>query len=112
MKYVWATGIFIAGELVSLMLFAHMRKRLGPPASDPANRASTGKGVLERAVLLVGLLHGFPQILIAFGALKLGTRFQQDKESKISNTYFLVGNLTSILLAMLYAIVTRRLWGS
>ena len=68
------------------------------------------KGILERAVLFVGLLYGFSQILIAFGALKIGTRLHKDQKSEVSNNYFLVGNLVSILLAMLYAIVTRRLW--
>jgi len=62
--------------------------------------------------LFTGLLHGFPQILIAFGALKLGTRLYEDKESDISNSYFLVGNLISILLAMLYAIIAKKLWGT
>ena len=66
-------------------------------------------GGLERAVLFAGLLHEFPQILIAFGALKLGTRLHEEKESEITNNYFLVGNLISIFLSMLYTIITRRL---
>ncbi|MEK0371020.1 MAG: hypothetical protein QQN55_07695, partial [Nitrosopumilus sp.] len=58
----------------------------------------------------IGLLHGFPQIIIAFGALKLGTRLHEEKGSEISNTYFLTGNLISILMAMIYTIVTKELW--
>ena len=112
MKYLWALVIFVAGELVSFLIFTVIKKQLGPPETSPAMKASTAKGVLERLVLFIGLIHGFPQILIAFGALKLGTRLHEEKESEISNNYFLVGNLISILLAMLYAIITEVFWTS
>ncbi|MEA1991969.1 MAG: hypothetical protein U9N58_07225, partial [Thermodesulfobacteriota bacterium] len=59
-----------------------------------------------------GLLHGFPQILIAFGALKLGTRLHEEKQDEISNNYFLLGNLILIFLSMLYTIITKELWTS
>ena len=104
--------IFIVGELVGLLIFTAIKRAIGPPKSSPARKASVVKGILERAVLFTGLLHGFPQILIAFGALKLGTRLYEEKESEISNSYFLVGNLISILLAMLYATITKKLWGT
>jgi hypothetical protein len=58
------------------------------------------------------LLHGFPQILIAFAAMKLGTRLHHEKESDISNTYFLVGNLMSILIALLAVVITKAWWGN
>jgi hypothetical protein len=112
MKYLTATVIFVIGELVGLLIFAAVKRAIGPPKTSPARKASVVKGILERAVLFTGLLHGFPQILIAFGALKLGTRLYEDKESDISNSYFLVGNLISILLAMLYAIIAKKLWGT
>ncbi len=54
-------------------------------------------GVLERLFLYVGLMQGFGQTLILFGALKIGTRLKNEKD-KISNDYFLVGNLVSVLL--------------
>lgn len=47
---------------------------------------------------------------IAFGAMKLGTRLHDEKDAAISNTYFLVGNLMSMLLAMIGAIITQKLW--
>lgn len=112
MKYLTATAIFVVGELVGLLIFAFVKSAIGPPKTSPARKASVLKGILERAVLFTGLLHGFPQILIAFGALKIGTRLHEDKETEISNNYFLVGNLISILLAMLYAIITKKLWGA
>lgn len=58
------------------------------------------KGILERFMMITGLLAGYPQILIAFGAIKIGTRFQQG--SKVSNDFFLIGNFISILTAILF----------
>jgi len=112
MRYLTAAAIFVIGELVGLLIFAAVKRTIGPAKTSPAAKASVIKGILERAVMFTGLLHGFPQILIAFGALKLGTRLHEEKESEISNSYFLVGNLVSILLAMLYAIITKKLWGN
>ena len=110
MKYLYAIAIFAAGELISIFLFAVIRKWLAPTESLSAARASTAKGILERALLFTGLLFGFPQVLIAFGALKIGTRLGTDQQSKISNDYFLVGNLISIFLALVYTIITKALW--
>jgi hypothetical protein len=42
--------------------------------------------------------------------MKLGTRLHTEKESAISNTYFLVGNFLSILLAMVGSVITKTLW--
>lgn len=111
MRYLWATIVLVVGELMSLIIFAAVHKTIGSSSTSLARKASVAKGILERAVLFTGLLHGFPQILIAFGALKLGTRLHEDKDSDISNNYFLVGNLLSILIAMLYAIITKHFWG-
>jgi len=112
MRYLTAAAIFVIGELVGLLIFAAVKRTIGPAKTSPSRKTSVIKGILERAVMFTGLLHGFPQILIAFGALKLGTRLHEEKESEISNSYFLVGNLISILLAMLYAIITKKLWGN
>ena len=111
MKYLTATIIFIIGELISLLIFAILKRAMKLSKTSPARKASVVKGILERAVLYIGLLHGFPQILIAFGALKIGTRLHEDKQTKISNNYFLVGNLISILLAMLYTIIAQQIGG-
>ncbi len=78
-------------------------------AEDSRRRWAVGKGMLERLTIVVGLLGGFPHILTVIGALKIGTRLQDDTDH-ISNTYFLTGNLVSILLALTYAIVLRWLW--
>ncbi len=61
---------------------------------------STFKGVMERLIISVFLISNFPPILIVFGTLKLGTRISEHKE--IKNDYFLIGNLSSILVALIY----------
>jgi hypothetical protein len=111
MKYLWAAVVFAIGEVLSVFIFAIIRKVIGPPQSS-SSLTTALKGMLERLVLLTGLLHGFPHILIAFGALKIGTRLHEEKETTISNTYFLVGNLLSLFIAMAYAIVTGLFWNT
>jgi hypothetical protein len=110
MKYLWATGVFSIGELFALIIFGVLKKAFGPTPNSPAYKWSWTKGVLERVTMLTGLLGGFPQILIAFGAFKLGTRLKEEQNSHISNTYFLTGNLISVLLAMIYAIIIKSIW--
>lgn len=61
------------------------------------------KGSLERSLIMVGLLNNYPQVITAFAALKIGTRIN-DNEHKISNDYFLLGNIIS-LLAAIYLVV-------
>lgn len=107
MEYTVAAIVFTIGEIISLIIFFFLKKWLGPEKGSPASKWSTMKGILERLTLFIGLLYGFPQVLIAFAALKLGTRLHGEKDSDISNTYFLVGNLISILLAMTYVIITK-----
>lgn len=109
MKYLYFTIVFLLGELLGLIVFGLLKKFLGPDKDSSAQKGAVVKGILERLTLFIGLLHGFPQIIIAFGALKLGTRLHEEKGSEISNTYFLTGNLISILMAMIYAIVTKEL---
>lgn len=67
---------------------------------------STFKGVLERFIISIFLISNFPPILIVFGTLKLGTRISEHKE--IKNDYFLIGNLSSILIALLYFYAFRH----
>jgi len=112
MKYLTAIIIFVIGELVSFFIFAALKRKTKLPKTSPTRKTSVVSGILERAVLYIGLLHGFPQILIAFGALKICARLHAEKKSKTSNTYFLMGNLISILLAMLYAIIAQKFWGA
>ena len=64
------------------------------------------KGHLERAMLFLGFISGFPQVVIAFGALKIGTYFGQGEE-KIDKDYYLIGNVVSITLALIYTLLAK-----
>lgn len=110
MPYLSAAVVFVCQELVGILLFPLLSGWLGPKGNRAWDVKSIFKGVIERLVLFTALIHNYPQMLIAFGAMKLGTRLHDEKDAAISNTYFLVGNLMSILLAMIGAIVTQKLW--
>jgi hypothetical protein len=110
MPYLTAAAVFACQELVAIVLFPLLSHWLGPKGKRAWDLMSILKGIIERLVLFTALIHALPQMLIAFGAMKLGTRLHEEQDTEISNTYFLMGNLLSILLAMIGAIVTQRLW--
>lgn len=60
------------------------------------------KGWIERGFVSFGLLMDVPMVLIFFSAIKLGTRFRRDEDSRVSNDQFLVGNLLSVAAAIFY----------
>ena len=105
--------VFAVGEVAAWFVFKKMDRELRP--TDAANppgcppKVAVVKGVLERLVLYVGLLCGFPTVLIVFGALKVATRLHDESKTPISNDYFLLGNLSSILIVMINVIVSQKL---
>jgi len=110
LQYIPALIVFICQEVVGLIVFPVMSQYLGPESIKAWDCKSILKGVLERLVLLTALIHGYPQILIAFAAMKLGTRLHEEKKTEISNTYYLAGNFLSILLAMISSIIIKAIW--
>jgi hypothetical protein len=103
--------VFVVGEGLATLIFHLLKKALGNKQVGRPGLSPVARGALERLTMLVGLLAGFPHILTAFGALKISTRLREDQDDHISNTYFLAGNLISLLLAMVYAWVIRDLAG-
>jgi hypothetical protein len=68
------------------------------------------KGVLERLFIFLALVKGIPQSIIAFGAIKIATRFvEAEEENKISNDYFFIGNITSLLISIVYYSIWKLL---
>jgi hypothetical protein len=110
LQYIIALVVFICQEFVGLIIFPLLNRHLAPKGMKAWAPKAILKGILERLVLTTALIHGYPQMLIAFGAMKLGTRLHEENGSEISNTYFLVGNLLSILLAMLSSIIITKIW--
>lgn len=104
--------IYAVGELMGSFFFAKLRKFLGSRTTDHDQKwRELVKGMFERIVLLTGLLQGFPQIIIAFGALKIGTRLKADTESQATpNDFFLIGNLMSLLIVLIdFALIHRSM---
>ncbi|WP_424960986.1 hypothetical protein [Ekhidna sp.] len=94
-------AIFVVGELGALLVFylvTLMFKR-------KLTLSSVLRGALERAFLFIILLVDLPQGLAFFGALKIATRLKDD--DKISNDYFLVGNLVSVLIVIGYYLTSQ-----
>ncbi len=111
MGYLMAFIVFVCGEVIGLLIFPTLTYYLGPRDASAWSAKAILKGSLERLVIFTALLHDYPQILIAFAAMKLGTRLHHEEHNDISNTYFLVGNLMSIFVAIVATIVTKRIWG-
>lgn len=99
-------AIMIPGEAFSFFLFKWIGCILNKKWDMKINR-SVIKGILERLFLFVALINQLPQALIAFGALKIATRFIEDEDNKISLDYFFIGNITSLLISLFYFIIWR-----
>lgn len=110
MQYVVAFIVFASQEAVGLVVLLILNNYVGSEGERARDRKEILKGILERLVLYTALIHGYPQMLIAFAAMKLGTRLHTEQGSEISNTYFLVGNLLSMLLAIIGSVVTTAIW--
>lgn len=96
-------AILIGGEIIAFFIFKLMDRFFGKRWQFKINR-SVIKGTLERLFLFAALIYHIPQALIAFGALKIATRFIEE-ENKISLDYFFIGNITSLIIALSYYII-------
>jgi len=95
------TTIYVIGELIALVIFFLMTKMF----KRTLTLSSVLRGSLERGFLFVVLLVNLPQGLAFFGALKIATRLKDD--DKISNDYFLTGNLVSVLMVIGYYLISQ-----
>lgn len=108
MNWLWLIASYLVMEAFINVIFHFITQWLKNNSdSRIQRRREIIKGVLERLFIIIGVLIGYPQVIIAFGALKIGTRFQ--KNSKISNDYFLIGNFISVLVSLLYIFFVRNL---
>ena len=64
-------------------------------------RKSILKGLLERTFIVVSPYLNITQSLTLLGALKIATRIK-DGEDGVSNDFFLIGNLISVLFGIGY----------
>ena len=63
---------------------------------------------MERLIMATCLAIGVVPILIVFGALKIGTRLKSP-DNKIQNDYFLIGNLSSIFISVIYVYIFEKI---
>lgn len=94
----WA--IFLGGELLAYFIFLPIKKKFEGRSQRKPDLQMI-KGWLERFFLFLCLVYNLPHALIAFGAIKIGTRVN-DKKNKVSNDYFFIGNIISLILVILY----------
>ncbi|MEM6737518.1 MAG: hypothetical protein AAGC64_11130 [Bacteroidota bacterium] len=95
-------AIYVLGELVALPVFWGITKMF----QRDLTLSSVIRGLLERLFLYIILQISLPQGLAFFGALKIATRLKDD--DKISNDYFLVGNLISVLMVIAYYLISKH----
>jgi len=98
---------FIGGELVASVIFYIVRRTLGKEQVESVAMLAIFKGALERLILFLGLLNNYTTVLVVFGALKIGTRLHEDNKCSVTNDYFLIGNLLTILIAMAASVVAK-----
>lgn len=101
-------GILIAGEVLIHFLFFLVSKFIGKGNKDKIDRTSVLKGILERMFVVVSFFYAFTSALTLLGALKIATRIK-DTEDKVSNDFFVIGNLISILFGIAYYLVLKQL---
>jgi hypothetical protein len=94
---------FCSLEILALFLFKWIRNTFTKREVKKEQKAdwSVLKGLIERCMLLLGFVASIPTIVVFFGAIKLGTRFKESNDSKISNDYFLIGNVISAIVVLL-----------
>jgi hypothetical protein len=102
--------LFILTEIILAFVFSAIAqiyyKKLG------INFKSIFKGMLERLFLTIALVHDLPAALTFFSALKLATRLKHEEkpdEHNKFNDYYLIGNLASVTVAILYVHVYENI---
>jgi hypothetical protein len=99
--------IFGAGEVFAgLLLFPWILRRFAVmekvESGHSTRRTRWALGLLERFFLFLALLLNIQQSLTVFAASKAGSRLDTERQHRVKTDYFLVGNLVSVTLALLY----------
>lgn len=94
-------AIIVASEALAVLWFWLLSKLNKNHSRNKINGSSILKGIAERAFITFTLVNGIEQSLTIFAALKIATRIKD--EDRISNDFYLLGNLLSITLAIVYS---------
>jgi len=98
--------IFGVGETAAYLVFRLLIYFLQGDLTWAPDRQCV-KGILERLFLFLCLVMAIPQGIIAFAALKVGSRFTKDAR-EITADYFFLGNTISLLLAVGYYLIWKQ----
>jgi hypothetical protein len=96
-----SAALLVAGEFTIHVLFFVISRTIGKSNKDKISGTSILKGILERTFVIVSLWFNMTGALTLLGALKIATRIK-DNEDKVSNDFFLIGNLISVLFGIGY----------
>lgn len=102
-KIIYFLVSFCMLEIIAIFIFKWIRNTFANKEANTIQKAdwSVLKGLIERSMLLLGFVATIPTIVVFFGAIKLGTRLKESSDSRISNDYFLIGNITSAIVVLL-----------
>lgn len=101
-------AIVFLGELLAHLVFYLVSKVIKKANRDQITRSTVLKGLVERTFVVVVLFYNIASALTLLGALKIATRIK-DGEDKVSNDFFLLGNLVSVLFGVFYYVIIKRL---
>ncbi len=104
------SGIILLGEFIVHLVFHLVSRFIGKANRDKISRTSILKGLIERAFVVLVLYFNLTSALTLLGALKIATRIR-DAEDKVSNDFFVLGNLISVIFGILYFVIINNLIG-
>jgi hypothetical protein len=88
---------YLGSELIAYFVFRKVRKHY---LGEYVSKRPMWNGIIERIFLYLCIFTDVYLGFILFGALKIGTRIKAE-ENKISNDYFLIGNMISVSMVLL-----------
>ena len=104
MRILFLAILMLVCEIIMAFLFAIIAQIFYKKSEIDVK--SIFKGLAERLFLTIFLYNDMPHALTFFGALKLATRLKHDEINKVEtekfNNYYLLGNLASVTMALLY----------
>lgn len=104
MKIVFIIIIMLVCEIVLAFLFSLVAQFLYKKSQ--IDLKSILKGLGERLFLTIFMFNNLPHAITFFSALKLATRLKHEESTKGDtekfNSYYLIGNLISVTVALFY----------